>query len=161
MKHAGEDRSDANVAVLAAAIEALEPSEATCVLYQLILGRKPDPKGLEYCSQKVGGGPKSRRAAILELLRSEEAQKYGLFETPLDTVRDGKPGPVLGIAEMLIVIASVHRKANLTLERLERIEQLAQLTLLSVPEWCGEAYDRLERRVDELDCRSRFVSQPR
>jgi Domain of unknown function (DUF4214) len=161
MKGRGDESADVVAAVLAAVIDRMEPVEATNVLYKLVLGRAPDAEGLEYYKKKVANGVDTRNAAIRELLCSSEAQKYSLFDAPSGSADQITARPLIGIAEVLTLVAAVHRRSVLTLERLEKFEQLAQLTLLSVPEWCGEAYDRLERRVDELDHRSQFASQTR
>jgi len=130
------------------------PSGAAVILiYNILLGRDPDPDGEAFYGARIDGPPAQRLGALRELATSEEAQRYGLFSfSPalqgIDVEAVHLPEAPLGV---LALLGLMRRRMVETMERLDNIESLARITLLSVPEWCGSAYTDLERRIAALE----------
>jgi hypothetical protein len=129
------------------------PGTAIILIYNILLGRDPDPDGASFYGARLDGSSTQRVSALRELATSDEAQRYGLFSltpaiegTDVDAVH--LPEEPLGV---LALLGLMRRRMIETMERLDNIEQLARITLLSVPEWCGSAYTDLERRVAALE----------
>jgi hypothetical protein len=127
-----------------------QPGAAVILIYNILLGRDPDPDGEAFYGARLDGPPAQRLGALRELATSDEAQRYGLFslgaEIDIDAVHLPEE-PLGGLA----VLGLMRRRMIETMERLDNIESLARITLLSVPEWCGSAYTDLERRITALE----------
>jgi hypothetical protein len=139
--------------VLAEMCQQCSPGTAVILVYNILLGRDPDPDGEAFYGARIDGPPAQRLSALRELATSEEAQRYGLFSLSpalqgmdVDTVH--LPEAPLGV---MAVLGLMRRRMIETMERLDNIESLARITLLSVPEWCGTAYADLERRIATLE----------
>jgi hypothetical protein len=129
------------------------PGAAVILIYNILLGRDPDPDGESFYGARLDGSPAQRLAALRELATSEEAQRFGLFSLSptiagLDADAVHLPEEPLGV---LALLGLMRRRMIETMDRLDNIESLARITLLSVPEWCGSAYTDLERRVLALE----------
>jgi hypothetical protein len=129
------------------------PGTAVTLIYNILLGRDPDPDGETFYGARIDGPPSQRLSAVRELATSEEAQRYGLFSLSptfqaMDVDAVHLPEAPLGVLAML---GLMRRRMIETMERLDNIESLARITLLSVPEWCGSAYTDLERRIAALE----------
>ena len=129
------------------------PGAAIILIYNILLGRDPDPDGEAFYGARLDGPPAQRLSALRELATSDEARRYGLFRLGEDISRVDVdavhlPEEPLGA---LAVLGLMRRRMIETMERLDNIEGLARLTLLSVPEWCGSAYTDLESRVTALE----------
>jgi hypothetical protein len=129
------------------------PGTAVILIYNILLGRDPDPDGASFYGARLDGPPAQRVSALRELASSDEARRYGLFrlspmveEMDVDAVH--LPEEPLGV---LALLGLMRRRMIETMERLDNIESLARITLLSVPEWCGSAYTDLERRIAALE----------
>jgi hypothetical protein len=126
------------------------PGAAIILVYNVLLGRDPDPDGEAFYGARLDGLPAQRLSALRELATSDEARRYGLFslgaEIDVDAVH--LPEEPLGA---LAVLGLMRRRMIETMERLDNIESLTRITLLSVPEWCGSAYTDLERRITALE----------
>src|SRR5689334_5724626 len=129
------------------------PGAAVILIYNILLGRDPDPDGEAFYGARLDGSPTQRLAALRELATSDEARRYGFFSlgedmagVDLDAVH--LPEEPLGV---LAVLGLMRRRMIETMERLDNIESLARITLLSVPEWCGSAYTDFERRIAALE----------
>jgi hypothetical protein len=126
------------------------PGAAIILVYNILLGRDPDPDGEAFYGARLDGPAEQCLSALRELATSDEARRYGLFslgdEIDVDAVH--LPEEPLGA---LAVLGLMRRRMIETMERLDNIENLARLTLLSVPEWCGSAYTDLERRITALE----------
>src|SRR5689334_20519726 len=116
------------------------PGAAVILIYNILLGRDPDPDGEAFYGARLDGSPSQRLAALRELATSDEARRYGLFslgaaiaEVDVDAVH--LPEEPLGVLAML---GLMRRRMIETMERLDNIESLARITLLSVPE-CAAA----------------------
>src|ERR1700745_950322 len=55
------------------------PGTAVILIYNILLGRDPDPDGEAFYGARLDGLPAQRPGALRELATSEEAQRYGLF----------------------------------------------------------------------------------
>ena len=129
------------------------PGTAVILIYNILLGRDPDPDGEAFYGARIDGPPAQRLGALRELATSEEAQRYGLFSLSpalqgMDVDAVHLPEAPLGV---LAVLGLMRRRMVETMERLDNIESLARITLLSVPEWCGSAYTDLQRRIAALE----------
>jgi hypothetical protein len=129
------------------------PGTAIMLVYNILLGRDPDPDGEAFYGARLDGSPEQRLGALRELATSDEAQRYGLFSlggelAGIDVNAVHLPEEPLGA---LAVLGLMRRRMIETMERLDNIESLARITLLSVPEWCGSAYTDLERRITALE----------
>jgi hypothetical protein len=126
------------------------PGTAIILIYNILLGRDPDPDGEAFYGARLDGPPEQRLGALRELATSDEAQRYGLFSLGAEIDADAvhlPEEPLGGLA----VLGLMRRRMIETMQRLDNIESLARLTLLSVPEWCGSAYTDLERRITALE----------
>lgn len=129
------------------------PGAAIILVYNILLGRDPDPDGEAFYGARLDGPREQCLGALRELATSEEARRYGLFSlgadiAEIDVNAVHLPEEPLGA---LAVLGLMRRRMIETMERLDNIESLARLTLLSVPEWCGSAYTDLERRITALE----------
>jgi hypothetical protein len=129
------------------------PGTAIILIYNIMLGRDPDPDGEAFYGARLDGPPEQRLGALRELATSDEARRYGLFSltagiAEIDVGAVHLPEEPLGV---LAVLGLMRRRMIETMERLDNIESLARITLLSVPEWCGSAYTDLERRLAALE----------
>jgi hypothetical protein len=125
------------------------PGAAVILIYNILLGRDPDPDGESFYGARLDGSPAQRLGALRELATSDEAQRFGLFSLSptiagLDADAVHLPEEPLGV---LALLGLMRRRMIETMEQLDNIESLARITLLSVPEWCGSAYSDLERRI--------------
>lgn len=133
--------------------ERCPPGAAIILVYNILLGRDPDPDGEAFYGARLDGPREQCLGALRELATSEEARRYGLFSlgadiAEIDVNAVHLPEEPLGA---LAVLGLMRRRMIETMERLDNIESLARLTLLSVPEWCGSAYTDLERRITALE----------
>jgi hypothetical protein len=129
------------------------PGTAIILIYNILLGRDPDPDGEAFYGARLDGPPAQRLGALRELATSDEARRYGLFSLDAEIERidiDAVHLPEEPLGAMA-VLGLMRRRMIETMERLDNIESLARITLLSVPEWCGSAYTDLERRVMALE----------
>jgi hypothetical protein len=129
------------------------PGAAVILIYNILLGRDPDPDGAAFYGPRLDGTHAQRLGALRELALSDEARRYGLFSLSprfegMDVDAVHVPEDPLGV---LALVGLMRRRMIETMERLDNIETLARITLLSVPEWCGGAYTDLERRIGELE----------
>jgi hypothetical protein len=129
------------------------PGAAVILVYNILLGRDPDPDGASFYGARLDGSPGQRLAALRELATSDEARRYGLFSLSpavegVDVDAVHLPEDPLGV---LALLGLMRRRMIETMEHLDNIENLARITLLSVPEWCGSAYTQIERRVAVLE----------
>jgi hypothetical protein len=129
------------------------PGTAVILIYNILLGRDPDPAGAAFYGPRLDGSPAQRIGALRELAASEEAGRYGLLS--LTRTAEGMDVDAIHLPEdplgVLALLGLVRRRMIETMERLDNIETLARITLLSVPEWCGSAYTQLERRIAALE----------
>jgi hypothetical protein len=129
------------------------PGAAVILIYNILLGRDPDPDGASFYGPRLDGPPAQRIGALRELATSDEARRYGLFS--LSTAVDGMDVDAVHLPEdplgILALLGLMRRRMIETMERLDNIETLARITLLSVPEWCGSAYTDLDRRITALE----------
>jgi hypothetical protein len=129
------------------------PGAAVILIYNILLGRDPDPDGASFYGARLDGSPVQRLGALRELATSDEAQRYGLFS--LGPSVEGIDVDAVHVPEdplsVLALLGLMRRRLIETMERLDNIEGLARITLLSVPEWCGSAYTNLERRIAALE----------
>ena len=129
------------------------PGAAVVLIYNILLGRDPDPEGAAFYGPRLDGSLAQRIGALRELATSEEAGRYGLFSLSqrideMDVEAIHLPEDPLGV---LALLGLMRRRMIEAMERLDNIETLARITLLSVPEWCGGAYTDLERRITALE----------
>jgi hypothetical protein len=126
---------------------------AVILVYNIILGRDPDPEGASFYGPRLDGSAAQRLGALRELATSEEARRYGLFS--LSPMVEGIDVEAVHLPEdpfgVLALLGLMRRRMIETMERLDNIETLARITLLSVPEWCGSAYTQLEQRLTALE----------
>jgi hypothetical protein len=129
------------------------PGTAVILIYNILLGRDPDPDGAAFYGARLDGSSAQRVSALRELATSDEARRYGLFS--LSSTVEGTDVDVVHLPEeplgVLALLGLMRRRMIETMERLDNLETLARITLLSVPEWCGSAYTDLERRVAALE----------
>ena len=158
MKENGAMKEDgaAKLLLLRALSEMCErcvPGAAVILVYNILLGRDPDPDGEAFYGARLDGPAAQRLGALRELATSDEAQRYGLFS--LGAEIEGIDVDALHLPEEplggLAVLGLMRRRMIETMERLDNIESLVRITLLSVPEWCGSAYTDLERRITALE----------
>jgi Domain of unknown function (DUF4214) len=133
--------------------ERCRPGTAVILIYNILLGRDPDPDGAAFYGARLDGSSAQRIGALRELATSDEARRYGLFS--LNPALDGIDVDAVHLPEdplgVLAMLGLMRRRMIETMERLDNIESLARITLLSVPEWCGSAYADLERRIAGLE----------
>src|SRR5947208_14071813 len=55
------------------------PGAAIILVYNILLGRDPDPDGEAFYGARLDGPSVQRLSALRELATSEEARRYGLF----------------------------------------------------------------------------------
>ncbi len=108
------------------------PGTAIILIYNILLGRDPDPDGEAFYGARLDGPPAQRLGALRELATSEEAQRYGLFslgaEIDVDAVH--LPEEPLGA---LAVLGLMRRRMIETMQRLDNIESLARTHPLVSP----------------------------
>jgi hypothetical protein len=129
------------------------PGAAVILIYNILLGRDPDPDGESFYGARLDGSQAQRLGALRELATSDEARRYGFFSlgeeiSGIDLDAIHLPEEPLGV---LAVLGLMRRRMIETMERLDNIEGLTRITLMSVPEWCGSAYTDLERRIAALE----------
>jgi hypothetical protein len=129
------------------------PGTAVILIYNILLGRDPDPDGAAFYGARLDGSSAQRVSALRELATSDEARRYGLLS--LSSTVEGTDVDVVHLPEeplgVLALLGLMRRRMIETMERLDNLETLARITLLSVPEWCGSAYTDLERRLAVLE----------
>jgi hypothetical protein len=84
MKQNGAMKEDgaAKLLLLRALSEMCErcmPGAAVILIYNILLGRDPDPDGEAFYGARLDGPPAQRLSALRELATSDEARRYGLF----------------------------------------------------------------------------------
>src|ERR1700722_10785807 len=60
------------------------PGTAIILIYNILLGRDPDPDGEAFYGARLDGPPEQRLGALRELATSDEARRYGLFSLSAD-----------------------------------------------------------------------------
>src|SRR5437763_12006232 len=105
------------------------PGTAIILIYNILLGRDPDPDGEAFYGARLDGPPAQRLGALRELATSDEARRYGLFSLGAEIDADAvhlPEEPLGGLA----VLGLMRRRMIETMQRLDNIESLARLTLL-------------------------------
>lgn len=139
------------VPVLSGMMDGLNEQAKVGVLFNIFLGRDPDADATQYYAERMARSHAEVRAVITEIATSEEARSLGLLSSAIK-LTSSSSGDDTPIALCLLAASGIlFRRLTEQSAKFANIEQLAKLTLLSVPEWCGHAYDKLQSRIEQLE----------
>ncbi len=136
----------------------LTPEGAVSVLFAALLGRPPDSEGLSYYSVRFSGSELDKISVVEELCASEEASRFGLFAlSEMAIPRSDAEREEASLALLFAGLGLACRRVVEMSDRIDRFDELARLTLLTVPEICGDAFDGIRKRLDSTERELRAV----
>lgn len=152
------DRKDDMVPVFVDALislaQKMNADDRIRLFFLIFLGRAPQQSELEHYRPKFTGPREHALAAACEIAASREASWIGAMDRALANSLFDRATPLPPALCMLAVMGVTLRIVTEQSAKLAELETSAKITLLSVPEWCGQAFDRLEERVRLLEAGS-------